>query len=336
MPAEPPRPEPPRPAPPETASPGTVAPGPETETEAPAVSVVIACLNGAATLGETLDGLLTQRWDRPWEVILADNGSTDGSVALFREAAAAHPATPMRVLDASARRGKSFALNIAIAAARAPAVAICDADDVPGQGWLAAMGDALARYPIVACRFDFDRLNSGWIRSYRGRLQEQELERLPFLPRFVHAGGGSMGLQRGVVDRIGGFDPDYPFLEDTEFCIRAQVAGYTIHFVPAAVMHVRSRGDLKPIFRQSLNWGHYEMKLVDRYRDQGVVFTGGWRYFARSWRRVLRNHLRKGLRPAPATMLNAAWLRSGSGRLAGNLLGMIHYRVPPYRPPYAR
>ena len=55
-------------------------------------SVIIACLNGAATLGETLDSLTAQRWDRPWEIVFADNGSTDASVAIFEEHAA--PTTP--------------------------------------------------------------------------------------------------------------------------------------------------------------------------------------------------------------------------------------------------
>ena len=300
--------------------------------ETPALSVIVACLNGAATLAETLEGLAAQRWDRPWEVILADNGSTDTSVAVFEAAATAHPEIAMRVVDAAAHRGKPFALNTAIAAARAPAVAICDADDVPGAGWLAAMGAALERHAIVACRIDFDRLNSGWVRKTHGDLQHAGLERLGFLPGFVHAGGGTMGLQRGLVGEIGGFDPDFAYLEDTEFCLRAQAAGHAIAFVPEAVMHVRARPALGPIFRQSYHWGHYEMKLVSRYRDRGVPFAGGWRHYLAAWRRLLHHHLRKGLRPGPDTMLNAAWLRAGAGRLSGQFAGMLRYRVPPYRP----
>ena len=299
----------------------------------PALSVIIACRDGAATLPETLQGLTAQRWDRAWEIVLADNGSSDGSVALFQAAAAAHPGIPMRVIDAGARPGKPYALNTAIAAVTAPAVAFCDADDVPAPGWLAAMGTALATHPLVACRIDFDRLNSGWVRQTRGTLQHDALEHLGFLPHLVHAGGGTLGLQRRLVDEIGGFDPEFAYLEDTEFTLRAQLAGHTITFVPEAVMHVRARADLRPIFRQGYNWGRYEMKLVGRHRDRGVPFAGGWRHYAATWRRLLRNHLRKGLRPAPETMLSAARLRAGAGRLSGQLAGALRYRVPPYRPP---
>jgi GT2 family glycosyltransferase len=292
--------------------------------------VVIACLNAAATLPETLQGLAAQRWDKPWEIVLADNGSTDGSVALFEAFARAHPHLATRVIDASARPGQQYAMNLAVAGTAAPAVAFCDADDVPGEGWLAAMGAALAAHPVVAARMDFARLNVDWVARSREAFQRDGLEPLPFLPGFVHSGGGALGLQRTVIDRVGGFDPEFRYLMDTEFCIRVQLAGFPIVFVPEAVMHIRGRADLGPTFRQSYNWGKYEMSLVDRYRDR-VEFAGGWRHYLATWRRVLRHHLLKGLRPRPETMLNAAWLRSGAGRLSGQLAGMLRYRVPPYR-----
>ena len=235
-------------------------------------------------------------------------------------------------MDASGERGKPFALNTAVAAARAPALAIVDSDDVPGEGWLGAMGRALAVHPIVAARIDFDRLNKGWVRESRFDIQRRGLERLAYLPHFVHAAGGSMGMQKTVTDRIGGFDGDFARLEDTEICVRAQIAGYDITFVPDAVIHYRARTDLRALFWQLYGWGYYEMKLVSRYRDFGS-FAGGWWHYLRSWRRVLHNHLRKGLRPTPTTMRNAAWLRSEGGRLSGQLAGILRYRVPPDCPP---
>jgi len=298
--------------------------------QVPAISVIIACRNGAATLGETLEGLASQSWDRPWEIVLADNGSTDATRAVFESFSAAHPGLAMRAVDASAERGKPFALNIGIAAARAPAVAFCDADDVPGEGWLAAMGAALETQVMVASRVDYQRLNRGWVQDSRGTHQTRQLEELTFLPGHVHVGGGTMGFQRRLIQEIGGFDSAFAFAEDTEFSLRAQTAGHAIGFVPDAVMHVRARPELKPIFRQSYNWARYEVKLASRFRDR-IDFAGGWREYATTWRRLLRCHLRQGLRPRPETMLSAAWLRSGTGRLAGQFAGMLRYRLPPYR-----
>jgi glycosyltransferase involved in cell wall biosynthesis len=307
----------------------------EPDGDTPALSVIVTCLNRATTIGETLAGLAKQRWDQPWELIFADNGSTDASISIFEDWARGNPHVTTQFIDASSERGKSFALNTAIAAARAPALAIVDSDDVPGEGWLGAMGRALAMHPMVAARMDFDQLNEGWARESWGSFQGRELERLPFVPQFVHAAGASMGFQRGVIDRIGGFDAHSGTLEDTDFCIRAQIAGFQITFVPDAVIHYRTRSDLRALFKQSYDWGYSEMKLVDRYRDL-VCFAGGWSHYLRSWRRLLRRHLRSGLYPTPETMLSAAWLRTGTGRLGGQLAAIVRFRVPPYCPPGER
>ena len=96
------------------------------------------------TLAETLEGVAAQEWDQPWEVIFADNGSTDGSRAVFQRFAAGRP--DWRLIDAGGKAGKSYAMNLAMTATRAPAAVFCDADDVPAPGWLAAMGRALAAH----------------------------------------------------------------------------------------------------------------------------------------------------------------------------------------------
>lgn len=294
------------------------------------LSVIIACYNGAATLAETLEGLTAQRWERPWEIILADNGSTDGSVALFERHARAHPAIPMRVIDASARRGKPHALNVGIAAARGRSVAFCDADDVPGEGWLAAIGEALETHPFVAARMDYDRLNRGWVREYRGHTQERELERLPFLPALYHTGGGTMAFRKEVFDKAGPFDPDFVYCEDADFSIRAQLAGFPLHLVPEAVMHIRSRDALAAIYRQNFNWSRYTMKLVKRYRAQGVSIKGGWRGYLRHGRRFLVPYARRGVRALRASPRERAVLSAGLGNLTGRFVGSIAYWTSPY------
>ena len=245
--------------------------------------MIIACRNGAATLGETLDGLAAQRWDRPWEIVLADNGSTDASVALFGAAACGASGDPHAGGRCLRTPGKPFALNTAHRRGPGAGGGVLRRRRRAGRRagsppWAAA----LAEHGIVACRIDFDRLNGGWIRWTRGEMQHAGLEHLAFLPELVHAGGGTMGVQRRVVDEIGGFDADFAYLEDTEFSLRAQIAGHAILFVPEAVMHVRARADLKLIFRQNYNWGRYEMKLVSRYRDRGVAFAGGWQNYFRT------------------------------------------------------
>jgi glycosyltransferase involved in cell wall biosynthesis len=74
----------------------------------PEVSVVIAALNAAATLPLQLAALAAQDYSGSWEVVVADNGSTDATVAIAREFASSLP--HLVLVDASDRRGQSHRL----------------------------------------------------------------------------------------------------------------------------------------------------------------------------------------------------------------------------------
>src|SRR4051812_41821624 len=90
-------------------------------------SVVIATYNRAADLRETLASLAALRPDGPWEAIVVDNNSTDGTRALVEELAPGFPA-PLRYAFESTQ-GRSAALNTGIAQARGEIVVTTD-DDV--------------------------------------------------------------------------------------------------------------------------------------------------------------------------------------------------------------
>ena len=81
------------------------------------LSVVVAAYNAAATIEAQLTALVDQEWSQAWEVIVADNGSTDRTAAVVSSFAQAHPATLVRVIDASQQRGPAFARNAGAAEA---------------------------------------------------------------------------------------------------------------------------------------------------------------------------------------------------------------------------
>ncbi len=290
----------------------------------PRASVVIACRNGAAFLPETLDALLAQAWDKPWEIVFADNGSTDASLEIFHAYAAHNPQIAMRSVDAGAEAGKSFALNCAIAAAKSEAIVICDADDIPAPGWLAAMGDALAEHEFVAARFEGAVLNTGPTGVYR-HLPVSTWD-LPFAPFSRCTGGGVMGFSRRLFDAVGGFATAFK-AEDDEFCIRAHLAGFTLHEVPEAVLHYRLRTDLRSIFAQAFLYSTTEVQIAKTYRAFGPAQRRPWRKLVRQVLEVAQEYLRLRLRPMGVA--EEAQLRWRMGAVAGQIAGVLRHMAPP-------
>jgi len=248
----------------------------------PAVSIVIPCLNGAATLADQLDGIAAQKWDGNWEVVVADNGSTDNS----RDIALSYDdRLPLiRVVDASERRGAYAAINVGVRVADGDCLLLLDADDQAGPGYLAAMAAGLSQHAVVAARYDCETLNPGILTSGRGNHQVNGLmNRYGFLP---YAGSGGLGFHRSAFELIGGFDMDLRWLSDVDFCWRAQQSGLDLVFVADAVVRVRFRENDADVYRQARNWASAEPYLYRRYRSLGMVRTPT-QVWVKEWLRIL-------------------------------------------------
>jgi glycosyltransferase involved in cell wall biosynthesis len=299
----------------------------------PDISVIMACYNGAETLGETLDSLTAQVWDGSWEILLCDNGSTDDSAAIFAAHARRHPEVAMRRVDASARRGKVPAINIGLATARGRAFLFCDADDTVAPGWLAAMAGALGRHDFVAASSDPTALNHGWVRTYRTRREEPRLRRLTHAPYCLLAGGGEMGFTRRLYEAVGPFDAAFTVQEDHDFCIRAHLAGFELTFVPEAVCNYRFRDDFRAIYRQAYSYARYRALLRKRYAPSPLLSPAPWLGLAQrivrlSGARVAAEVRRlRGGRPRPP--LERAQFNARLGQALGEAAGAIAFRVPP-------
>ena len=230
------------------------------------LSVVIAAYAAAETLPEQLSALIAQRPTFGWEIIVADNGSTDGTRELVAEWAREHH--DIRLVDASRRRGPAAARNIGVAAARGEWIAFCDADDIVGDGWVAAVADALSKSRFVAGRFARDRLRTGAF-TVSWSPQLDSLSAVGFLPGFLTAGAGNMAMHRTVFTAIDGFDESALAAEDDDFCLRAQLAGFALTYEPCMLLHVRQRTGLRAVVRQARAYGVGARRL--RHRYAGVI-----------------------------------------------------------------
>lgn len=261
----------------------------------PELSLVVPCLNGATTIADLLESLANQEWSKPWEIIIADNGSTDRTLEIVAGYERRLP--NLRVVDASGRKGAPHALNVGVRSARAENIASCDADDVVGRDYIRAIGEALQKHDFVACRLDMKRLNPEWITAGRKFPQDTGVQTYSYPPFLPHAGGGTIGVKRRLWESVGGLDETLPYLYETDFCWKLQLAGTKLEFIPDAIIHVRLRHHLKPIFRQACSWGEYNVVLYKRYRTRGMP-TLSPRAGVAAWMQILRSSRRyRSMRP---------------------------------------
>jgi len=117
---------------------------------APLVSVGLPVFNGAAYLEEAVCSILAQR-DVAMELIVSDNGSTDGTPDILRALAAMDPR--MRVVTSAENRGAAWNYNRTVALATGTYFKWAAHDDVLAPGFLAKCVDVLRRDPTVSLAY---------------------------------------------------------------------------------------------------------------------------------------------------------------------------------------
>ena len=219
------------------------------------VSVAVLSWNGRHHLETCLAALDAQHDPGvEWEILVLDNGSTDGTAAWVRERWGRDPR--VRLVESLVNLGFCAGNNRLVAEAEGDAVALLNNDTRPEPGWLGSLVEALASAPpdVAAVsgkivdwageRLDFGRGvmtfdGHAFQLDFRRRLAAARLpaagEELPF------ACGGNLLVRRASYLAAGGFDESYfAYLEDVDLGWRLWSGGERIVFAPGAVVHHRS------------------------------------------------------------------------------------------------
>ncbi|HKY66117.1 MAG TPA: glycosyltransferase [Acidimicrobiales bacterium] len=277
------------------------------------MSVVMPALDAAAWIDGQLAALAAQEVPVPWEVVVADNGSTDDTAA---RAASWSDRLPVRVIDASARRGINHARNRGAAEALGTLLLYCDADDIVHPGWVAAFWRARDHWDVAGGQVDGATLNDeAALRRHPDGNVSRGLATFGWLPTFM---GCNFAVHRAVHTKLDGFDESFvEGCDDIEFAFRAQLAGLRQGFVPDAVVAYRLRGSLRDAVRQFYRYGHSRPHLYRKFRASGMP----------------RRSLRHAVRTYALTLWHVPHLITADGRgrwtvqaafLVGMLTGSVH------------
>ena len=205
------------------------------------LSLVICTRNRATQLAQTLKRVLAIRSRLAWELIVADNGSTDGTSAVVQEFAAScdHPVQ----LIVNPGRGVSCAKNAGWQSAKAAIVVCIDDDCYPEPDYFDSIFDPFSKDPKLG--FVGGRILLHDPKDRRITIQES-LEPLFFPPgSFIRAGaihGANVAYRRAAVSGVGGFDPWFGAGalysgDETELMARISAAGWNGAYDPKPVVY---------------------------------------------------------------------------------------------------
>lgn len=210
------------------------------------ISAIVLNWNGKRFLKECFDSLLDQTV-RDYELIMVDNGSTDGSVEFMKDN---YPQVKLVLLESNL--GFCRAMNAGIKKAKGEYISLFNNDVVVDKDWMGVMGAALKDNPqagICASKILFykepQKINSagdtfdisaeahnrGFGQADNGRFNKKE---------FVFSATAAACIyRRTMLDEIGLFDEDFfNTYEDLDLSFRAHLRGWRCLYVPeASVRH---------------------------------------------------------------------------------------------------
>ena len=230
------------------------------------VSIIIPAYNAAATLGALLDALARDVGARA-EIIVVDDGSTDGT------AAAARRFKGVKVIT-QANSGPGAARNRGARAARGEILVFIDADCEPALGWFDALTRPLLADETVAAAKGVYRTRQ---RSWAARFAQLEFEgRYRLLRRarqIAFVDSYSAAIRADAFRAVGGFDPHFPLAdnEDVDLSFKLARAGYKMVFCPAAAVYHRHPATWRRYAALKLRRAYWRARVYRRFPERMIA-----------------------------------------------------------------
>lgn len=255
----------------------------------PLVSVITIFLDEERFLSEAVESVLAQSYER-WELLLCDDGSTDGSPEIARRYAREHP-DRIRYLHHPdrANRGMSATRNLGLAHARGEFVAFLDGDDVWVPEKLTRQVRILRKHPEAAAVYGRLHVWHGWTRREEDLARDyvQPLGGPPdtlvkppdllvrFLRNDLYTPSGLL-FRRTVLDEVGGYEEAFRGMHEdgivlAKICLRWPLYAsgevwykYRQHPGSCCIQEIAAGRDREAL-RRYLEWIH------DYLEDNGLV-----------------------------------------------------------------
>ena len=222
------------------------------------ISVIVCSYNGSRTIDECLRHLTELDYPN-YEVIVVDDGSTDATPKIAQR-------YDVRLIRTE-NRGLSAARNTGREHARSDIVIYIDDDAYPDRDWLNYYNRAFQRtsHAMIGGP-NLVPLSDPPVAQCVGRAPGGPAHVLLTDTLAEHVPGCNMGFRKSCLEEIGGFDPVFRVAgDDVDVCWRIQERGWTIGFVPTAVVWHHRRPSIRAYWRQQRGYGKAEALLQRKW-----------------------------------------------------------------------
>jgi glycosyltransferase involved in cell wall biosynthesis len=233
------------------------------------VSVIVPAYNARKTIGQCIEALLSQKYQREnYEVIVIDDGSTDGTA----EAVKTYPVKYIYQRN----QGPATARNAGVREAQGEIILFTDSDCVPSDNWIAEMIKPFEDKEVVAVKGSYKTRQKSMVARFAQIEFEERFEMLKKTESIDMVDTYSAGYRKEIFLQMGGFDPYFPVAnnEDTELSYRMSKLGYKMVFNPDAIVyHLNHPSSIRRYTRLKFWRGYWRTVVYKRFPDKMIKDT---------------------------------------------------------------
>lgn len=163
------------------------------------------------------------------------------------------------------------ARNMALRSTEANWAAFTDADCTPAPDWLARLLTGVNQAEAIGGKGTYATRQKRALAQFGQLEYEDKYDRLRSRTRIDFVDLYSAVYRRDVLLANGGFDENFPFLEDRELAFRLTARGYPLAFVPAALVYHPHAPNLRAYARSKFDTGYWNAQVVRRFPGQGIA-----------------------------------------------------------------
>ena len=232
----------------------------------PFISVIIPTYNRPARLEKCLQALYGQTFEKPWEVIVVDDGSATDLYAVVENKEWVHPIQ----LIVQENKGPAAARNTGVKHASGEYLAFLDDDCEPEPQWLHHLSGRVRKGVLVGGKTE-NLVKGNLYSEVSQALVAYLYESFKGTPWYFYTSNNFL-VDKLTFLEVGGFDESFPTSagEDREFCARWRNLGFKMHYASEAVIGHAHEMSFVTFWKLHFKYGGAASHLMRKLQEMGI------------------------------------------------------------------